>query len=218
MNLVRHLTSAKDIVVGFIFRLIPLVLLASLTMLSFWYLQKNTQPEAPSVKKPLSHRPDYIFSDVKLTVLNLDGSTKYRLLGKEFKHYEDDASIDIFKPQLRLFNAKVVPTTILSNQAIVSGDLDVLELFKNVNVSRPNQLSSSGLIINPFFQLDSEYLKVFVNEDRLTTHLPVKIQRGDSIVNAAKGADYDNISQEILMYGDVRGQIAPMDNSQRTIP
>jgi lipopolysaccharide export system protein LptC len=218
MNFIKTLAFIQDSIIGFIFRLIPLLLLASLTLLSFWYLKKNIQPELPPVAKKKTHKPDYIFTNAKLTVLNFDGTTKYRLIGKEFKHFEDDASIDIQSPQLRLFNKTAPPTTILSNTAHLSGDLDIVELFKRVTVSRPNQLNSTGLIINPFFQLDTDYLKVFVNDDRFTTRLPIKIQRGESIINASKGADFDNVSQSIQMFGDVTGTIAPNTFNKRAAP
>lgn len=215
MNKVFYLTNIKDTITGFLIRLIPLLILGGITLLSFWYLKKNIQPELPTVAKSKEHKPDYVFTDAKLTVLNLDGSTKYRLLGNEFRHYEDDASIDVIKPQLRLFAKNAPPTTIRSETAHVSGNLDIVELFKNVLVNRPSQLNSTGLIINPFFKLNTDYLEVFVNDDRLTTRLPIKIQRGGSIVTATKGADYDNISQSIQMYGDVHGSIEPSNTLKR---
>ena len=215
MNQVNYLTTIKETITGFIFRLIPLLILGSITLLSFWYLKKNIQPELPTVSKSKEHKPDYVFTDAKLTVLNLDGSTKYRLLGREFRHYEDDASIDVLKPQLRLFTKNAPPTSIRSETAHISGNLDIVELFKSVLVSRPNQFNTTGLLINPFFMLNTDYLEVFVNEDRLTTRLPVKIQRGGSIVTANKGADYDNVSQSVQMYGDVHGVIEPSNNLKR---
>ena len=215
MNQVNYLTTIKEAITGFIFRLIPLFVLGSITLLSFWYLKKNIQPELPTVAKSKDHKPDYVFTDAKLTVLNLDGSTKYRLLGREFRHYEDDASIDVLKPQLRLFAKNAPPTSIRSETAHVSGNLDIVKLFKNVLVNRPSQLNTTGLLINPFFMLNTDYLEVFVNEDRLTTRLPVKIQRGGSIVTANKGADYDNVSQSVQMYGDVHGVIEPSNNLKR---
>jgi len=215
MNQANYLITIKETITGFIFRLVPLLILGSITLLSFWYLKKNIQPELPTMAKSKEHKPDYIFTDAKLTVLNLDGSTKYRLLGREFRHFEDDASIDVIKPQLRLFAKNTPPTTVRSVTAHVSGNLDIVELFKNVLVSRPSQFNATGLLINPFFKLNTDYLEVFVNDDRLTTRLPVKIQRGDSIITANKGADYDNVSQSIQMYGDVQGVIEPSNTLKR---
>ena len=154
----NYLTTIKETITGFIVRLIPLLILGSITLLSFWYLKKNIQPELPTVARSKEHKPDYVFTDAKLTVLNLDGSTKYRLLGREFRHFEDDASIDVIKPQLRLFAKNTPPTTVRSETAHVSGNLDIVELFKNVLVSRPSQFNATGLLINPFFKLKTDYL------------------------------------------------------------
>jgi lipopolysaccharide export system protein LptC len=214
----RVIPALNSFLYEFFLRLIPLLIMGLLTLVSFWFLKTNTTDEAPSPPRKKTHTPDYIFSNAKLTVLNPDGTTKYRLLGKEFKHYEDDASIDILQPRLRLFNPKTPPMTVLANTAHVTGDLDIVELFKNADISRPAQLNASGNIINPLLHLQSNYLKFFINDDKMKTHLPIKIQRGDSIMTATQGATYDNVNQAVSMFGNVQGTIVPSDNSRKTIP
>jgi lipopolysaccharide export system protein LptC len=195
-------------------KLIPLIIMGLITLASFWFLKKNTSEELPSPPRVLTHEPDYIFSNAKLTVLNLDGSTKYRLLGKEFKHYEDDASIDINLPRLRLMNPKAPPLTVSANKGQITGDLDIVELFNNADISRPAEVSPSGKVINPYLHMQSNYLKFFINEDKMTTHLPIKIQRGESIMTSTQGANYNNINQSLDMFGNVQGTIAPGDTSK----
>jgi lipopolysaccharide export system protein LptC len=214
----RVIPALNSFLYEFFLRLIPLLIMGLLTLVSFWFLKTNTTDEAPSPPRKKPHTPDYIFSNAKLTVLNPDGTTKYRLLGKEFKHYEDDASIDILQPRLRLFNPKTPPMTVLANTAHVTGDLDIVELFKNADISRPAQLNASGNIINPLLHLQSNYLKFFINDDKMKTHLPIKIQRGDSIMTATQGATYDNVNQAVSMFGNVQGTIVPSDNFRKTIP
>jgi lipopolysaccharide export system protein LptC len=195
-------------------KLIPLVIMSLLTLASFWFLKKNTSEELPSPPRVLTHEPDYIFSNAKLTVLNIDGTTKYRLLGKEFKHYEDDASIDVNLPKLRLMNPKAPPLTIIANKGHITGDLDIVELFNNADISRPAEVSPSGKVINPSLRMQSNYLKFFINEDKMTTHLPIKIQRGESIMTSTQGANYNNINQSLDMFGNVQGTIAPGDTNK----
>ncbi len=214
----RVIPALNSFLYEFFLRLIPLLIMGLLTLVSFWFLKTSTTDEVPSPPRKKTHAPDYIFSNAKLTVLNPDGTTKYRLLGKEFKHYEDDASIDILQPRLRLFNPKTPPMTVLANTAHVTGDLDIVELFKNADISRPAQLNASGNIINPLLHLQSNYLKFFINDDKMKTHLPIKIQRGDSIMTATQGATYDNVNQAVSMFGNVQGTIVPSDNSRKTIP
>jgi lipopolysaccharide export system protein LptC len=198
-------------------RLVPIVLLGIITLASFWFLKKNTLSENPPPDRLKVHKPDYVFIDVKLTVLNPDGSTKYRLLGKEFKHYEDDAVIEVEVPRLRLFNPKAPPLTLTAQSGHVTGDLDIVELYKNAEISRPEELNRKGVVINPHLLMQSDYLKFFINDDQMQTHLPIHIERGDSIMDASKGATYDNINQAVSMFGDVKGSIAPTTTNQNTI-
>ena len=51
----------------------------------------------------------------------------------------------------------------------------------------------------------------------MTTHLPVRIQKGDSVMSSTKGADFDNVNQSISMYGNVQGTIAPNESSKKLI-
>ena len=198
-------------------KLIPLVVMGLITLASFWFLKKNTAEEPTQAPRARGHEPDYIFSNAQLTVLNLNGTTKYRLLGKEFKHFEDDASIDVLLPRLRLMNAKTPPLTISANKGHITGDLDIIELFENADISRPAEMNSSGKVLNPLLHLQSNYLKFFINDDKMTTHLPVRIQKGDSVMSSTKGADFDNVNQSISMYGNVQGSIAPNESSKKLI-
>jgi lipopolysaccharide export system protein LptC len=218
MMINRIFVSITDFIYDLALRIIPLALLGLLTLASFWFLKKNIQEELPVPPRVKLHQPDYIFTNAKLTVLNPDGSTKYRLLGQEFKHYEDNAAIDILLPKLRLFNPKTPALTVSANTGHVTGDLDIVELFKNADVSRPAEFNPRGIVINPHLHLQSNYLKIFVNDDRMMTHLPIRIERGDSVMTASQGAMYDNVDQAISMYGDVKGSIAPSENSKKLLP
>jgi lipopolysaccharide export system protein LptC len=199
-------------------KIIPLIIMALLTLASFWFLKKNIVDEPVQPPRIKNHTPDYVFRNARLTVLNPDGSTKYRLLGNEFKHYEDDASIDIVQPRLRLFDPKSPPLTVVANNAHVTGDLDIIELFTNADISRPAQLNSSGRVINPLLHLQSNYLKFFINDDKMKTHLPIRIQRGESVMTASQGATYDNVNQAVSMFGNVQGTISPSDTSKKIAP
>jgi lipopolysaccharide export system protein LptC len=207
-----------EMIYGLGLRLIPIVIMGLITLASFWFLKKNTQEEPLAPSRVKVHEPDYVFTDAKLTVLNPDGSTKYRLLGKEFKHYEDDAAIDIVLPRLRLFNPKTPPLTLTSDTGHVTGDLDIVELFKNAQISRPAETNAKGTIVNPHLLLQSNYLKFFINDDRMQTHLPIKIERGDSVMTASQGATYDNIDQSVSMFGNVQGSISPNATVKKTTP
>lgn len=196
--------------------LIPLISLALLALLSFWYLKTNTDQKPLPPARPKTHIPDYVFSNVRLTSLNETGQAKYRLLADEFKHFEDDASIDITRPRLRLFSKEAEPMTITSKTGHMDGDLSILELFDNVNISRPAQLNSAGVMIDPNLLAVSNYFKAFINDDIIKTNLPVKIERGQSVMTSTQGAEFDNVQQKIILLGNVQGFIAPSDTAKKS--
>jgi lipopolysaccharide export system protein LptC len=112
----------------------PLILMGTLTLITFWLVRKNTPPEHSKLERVRLHEPDYIIQNGTLSALNEQGSTKYRILGDKVTHYDDDASIDILLPRMRLFQPNKAPVTVKSNTGHLDGDLTILELFE------PNQL------------------------------------------------------------------------------
>ena len=86
-------------------RLTPLILMSALTLATFWLVQKNTPPEKSAIERVRLHEPDYTISEGALSALNEIGNTKYRILGEKVTHYDDDASIDILTPRMRLFQS-----------------------------------------------------------------------------------------------------------------
>ena len=60
----------------------------------------------------------------------------------------------------------------------------------------------------PRFELRSEFLHFFVETDRVQTHLPVELMRGQDRFTADRLA-YDNLDQRVELAGRVRGVLQP---------
>jgi lipopolysaccharide export system protein LptC len=202
----------KDYLVDLAIRFIPITVLAALALLTYSYLKTNTKVDPPVEARTKVHIPDYIFDNARLTVLDEQGQTKYRLLGKKFSHFEDDASIDISEPQIRFFTKGTPPTTISSVKGHLDGDVSILELFDRAEIFRPDQIGKSGGIINPRLKATSNYFKIFINDDIIETDLPVRIERGQSLITASKGAHFENVDQKMTLLGDVKGYIVPTES------
>ena len=202
----------KDYLVDLAIRFVPMTILAAVTLLTYSYLKTSTKVEPATEVHAKTHIPDYVFENARLTALNEFGQTKYRLLGKKFSHFEDDASIDITEPRLRFFTKDAPPTTISSMTGHLNGDVSILELFNQAEIFRPNQIGKDGDIINPRLRVTSNYLKVFINDDIIDTDLPIKIERGASVMTATQGAHFENVDQRITLLGDVKGYIEPIGN------
>lgn len=188
-------------------RLMPLILMGALTLMTFWLVQKNTPPESSMLERVRLHEPDYIIKDGTLSALNELGATKYRILGNKVTHYDDDASIDIDVPRMRLFQPEKAPVTVKSNTGHLDGDLTVLELFDNASIYRPAQAATASEPATLRMLASSSYFKVLINDDIVETNRPITLEQGMSVMHSTEGGTFDNIQQSMTLSGQVKGRI-----------
>ena len=55
---------------------------------------------------------------------------------------------------------------------------------------------------------------MLVNDDVIETEKPVKLQRGPSVMTAS-GMNYNNVTREMQLFGNVRGAIACVRHQRR---
>jgi len=187
--------------------LTPLLLMGVLTLMTFWLVKKNTPPESSMLERIRLHEPDYIIKNGTLSALNEQGNTKYRILGNKVTHYDDDASIDIDAPRMRLFQPDKAPVTVKSNTGHLDGDLTILELFDNASIFRPQQAATVTEPASLRMLASSSYFKVLINDDIVKTDWPITLEQGMSIMNSTEGGTFDNIQQSMTLSGQVKGRI-----------
>ena len=187
--------------------LTPLLLMGVLTLMTFWLVKKNTPPESSMLERIRLHEPDYIIKNGTLSALNEQGNTKYRILGNKVTHYDDDASIDIDAPRMRLFQPDKAPVTVKSNTGHLDGDLTILELFDNASIFRPQQAATATEPASLRMLASSSYFKVLINDDIVKTERPITLEQGMSIMNSTEGGTFDNIQQSMTLSGQVKGRI-----------
>jgi lipopolysaccharide export system protein LptC len=188
-------------------RLMPLILMGTLTLLTFWLVQKNTPPEKSMLERVRLHEPDYTIKDGALSALNELGTTKYRILGNKVTHYDDDASIDILRPRMRLFQVEKAPVTVKSDTGHLDGDLTILDLFDNASIFRPAQAASESQPATLRMLASSSYFKVLINDDIIETNRPITLEQGMSIMNSTEGGVFNNVEQSMVLTGQVKGRI-----------
>lgn len=202
--------NTRQIKIGFgraLLRLMPLILMGLLTLLTFWLVQRNTPPEKSTLERVRLHEPDYTIKDGALSALNELGNTKYRILGKKVTHYDDDASIDILTPRMRLFQPDKAPVTVKSDTGHLDGDLTILDLFDNASIFRPAQAASSSQPATLRMLASSSYFKVLINDDIIETNSPITLEQGMSIMNSTEGGIFNNVEQSMVLTGNVKGRI-----------
>jgi len=188
-------------------RLMPLILMGTLTLVTFWLVKKNTPAEKSAIERVRLHEPDYTISTGALSTLNEFGDTKYRVLGKKVIHYDDDASIDIETPRIRLFPPKKSPVTVKADKGHLDGDLTILDLIDNAEIFRPQQAASASEPARPRMLARSSYFKVLINDDIIKTGKPITLEQGVSVMHSTNGGVFNNIEQSMVLSGQVRGRI-----------
>ena len=188
-------------------RLMPLILMGTLTLVTFWLVQKVTPPEKSSLERVRLHEPDYIINDGALSALNEFGNTKYRILGKKVTHYDDDASIDILTPRMRFFQLDKAPVTVKSDAGHLDGDLTILDLIDNASIFRPAQAATASQAATLRMLASSTYFKVLINDDIIETSRPITLEQGMSIMHSTEGGKFNNVEQSMVLLGQVKGRI-----------
>jgi lipopolysaccharide export system protein LptC len=188
-------------------RLMPLILMGVLTLVTFWLVQKNTPPEKSAVERVRLHEPDYTIANGALSALNELGLTKYRILGNKVIHYDDDASIDILAPRIRLFQPDKPPVTVKSDTGHLDGDLTILDLIDNASIFRPAQAATDTQAATVRMLASSTYFKVLINDDIIETNRPITLEQGMSTMHSNEGGKFNNIEQSMMLLGQVKGRI-----------
>ncbi|MBJ7379553.1 MAG: LPS export ABC transporter periplasmic protein LptC [Polynucleobacter sp.] len=199
----------------FLFRVMPFLIMALLTLLTFWLVKKSAPPETSLLQRVPKHEPDYILNNGVLSNLNELGQTKYRLLGKKLIHYEDDASIDITKPRMRSFNEGKAPVTVTANMGHLDGDVSILDLNGNGEIFRPAQEANAEKKASPQMIARSDYFQVLINDDVIKTHLPIQLEQGFSVLNSSEGGTFNNVQQSMVLNGRVKGRIERSEQGAR---
>jgi lipopolysaccharide export system protein LptC len=188
-------------------RLMPLILMGALTLVTFWLVKNNSPIEKSVVERVRLHEPDYTITKGALSALDEFGNTKYRILGKKVIHYDDDASIDIETPRMRLFPPEKSPITVKADKGHLDGDLTILDLMGNAEIVRPPQDASATEPARPRMLASSSYFKVLINDDIIETNKPLTLEQGISVMQSTEGGVFNNIEQSMILSGRVRGRI-----------
>ncbi|KMY86828.1 putative transmembrane protein [Candidatus Paraburkholderia calva] len=184
--------------------LAPLVAMAALAGGTYWLLQSSLPSSKETTEQPKRHTADYFAENFSVSELDITGTTQYRLTAKSMVHYEDDENSDLTQPAMRMFQPQKPTVTATSERGTVNADVSVVDLYDNARI-----LQAAGYG-DPQMQADSQHFRVLVNDDVIETEKPVRLQRGPS-VTTANGMNYNNVTREMKLYGNVRSAIAASD-------
>lgn len=177
--------------------LLPLVLLAILALLTFW-IDYSVQAPEPKVDGSQRHDPDYILNNFVTTRTDENGHLRYRLTATEMKHYPDDDTTELKKPQFERYEIDKPFTTIEGAKGLVSSNGEKIEFIDDVKVVRQAYDDKGEMVVL------TDRLRVLPNEEKAITDRPVVIKQAPKTVIHATGMIYDKKNKTVQLLNRVK--------------
>ncbi|MDP3310507.1 MAG: LPS export ABC transporter periplasmic protein LptC [Polaromonas sp.] len=186
---------------------IPVLLMGLLALGTYW-LVRNT-PEALPAEGPraVSSEPDYYMRKFGIQTFDEAGQLKSDVTGIEVRHYPDTDTLEIDKALIRSYSIEGRLTTSTGDRALTNGDGSEVQLIGNARVVRDATVDPDGKE-RERLEFRGEFLHVFVNDERVKSHLPVVIRRGRDEFEGDTFA-YDNLDRVADLKGRVKGVLVP---------
>ena len=186
---------------------LPIILTGVLALGTYWLVRNAPRLAEPAVAKALTHEPDFFMRDFTVKNFLPSGELRSELSGKEGRHYPDTDTLEVDQVRLRSVSPEGLVTHATADRGLSNGDGSEIQLFGNAVVVRDASTQANGRV-TPRLEFRGEFLHAFVNTERVRSHLPVTLTRGEDRFTA-DSMDYDNLDGVANLRGRVRGLIAP---------
>ena len=183
---------------------LPIILMGLLALGTYWLARTTPSFTAPSVQRPVSHEADYFLRGFSVKSFDPGGRLKSEITGSVARHYADTDTLEIEQPHVRSFDQKGALTTATARRAISNGDGSQVQLIGDAVITREGP--GAGGRPEPTLQIRGEFLHLFVDRERIRSHLPVTIVRGADVLKG-DNLDYDNLDRVLDLRGHVRGTL-----------
>jgi lipopolysaccharide export system protein LptC len=192
---------------------VPMVCMAVLALGTYWMVRTTPPPSAPQAKMVERHDPDFFMEGFTLKSFDAKGRMRSEVMGDKARHYADNAWTEIDQVRFRSIDEKGRVTTATANSGLSNEDGSEVQLIGNAIVVREAEAASpanttAGVAPAPRMEYRSEFLHAFMTTERLKSHKPVTLTRGDDRFTADT-LDFDNIDQVLILQGRVRGTLTP---------
>lgn len=185
----------------------PVLLMGILAMATYWLVRSTPAPDQPQAALAPRHEPDYFMRKFAVRTYDANGQLKSEVSGGEARHFPDTDTLEIDQVHIRSFNPKGQLMVATAQRAITNGDGSEVQLIGNAQVVRDAVPGKDGQM-QAGVSVASEFLHAFINTERVKSHKPVTLTRGNDRFTA-DSMDFDNLDRVMLLNGRVRGQLVP---------
>lgn len=180
---------------------LPVLLMALLAAATWWLVRNAPKPLVASADPTMSTEPDYTLQDFSVLQFDAAGRMQSEILGDMARHYPATDVLEVDEVRTRSVGLDNVVTTTSAHRGISNSDASEVQLWGNAKVQRTTPNNAAGLM-----RLEGEFLHAWTNEERVQSHLPVVLTRGNNRFSG-DSLKYDNLSQVIQLQGRVKGVI-----------
>ena len=185
----------------------PLISMGLLASGTYWLVRSTPPANGLVVQKPVQHEPDYFMRDFSVRTFDAQGRVRTEVIGTQARHYPDTLWLEIDAIRVRSFDEQGRLTTATANRGLTNEDSSEVQLMGNAVVVRDADAAKTGPTA-PRMEYRGEFLHAFMNTDRVRSHKPVVMLRGQDRFSADR-MDFDNVEQTLQLSGRVRGTLMP---------
>lgn len=188
---------------------LPVLLMGLLALGSWWLVRNAPVPPQAQAAPVLRHEPDYFMRDFAVKTFDGSGRLQSTVQGAQVRHYPDTDTLEIDQPRLRSVSPEGRIIIASAQRAITNSDGSEVQLFGNAIVTREAQQQSNGQWL-PRLQFEGEFLHAWPKQERVHSHVPVTLVRGNDRF-MADTLNYDHTERVLSLQGQVRGTVQPPD-------
>jgi len=190
---------------------LPIILMGLMALGTYWLARNTPSLGSVEAQRPPTHDPDYFMRRFSVKTFDAAGRLKSQVHGTEARHYPDTDTLEIDQPRLRSFNPRGELTLATARRALSNADGSEVQLFGDAVITREATRGARGEA-RPRMEFRGEFLHVFTDTERVKSHKPVALTRGNDRFTA-DSMDYDNLDRVMELRGRVRGVLTPDSGS-----
>lgn len=186
---------------------LPVILMGVLALGTYWLVRSTPLPILHGPETQARHEPDYFMR--KFSVKSFDGAgrLKSEVLGTDARHFPDSDTLEIDLVRIRFFDEGGGLTIATARRAVTNAGASEVQLLGEARVVREPTADKVGQV-QPRMEFRGELLHAFMETERVTSHMPVELIRGNDRFTA-DAMDFDNLKRVMELKGRVKGTLLP---------
>ena len=189
----------------------PLLLMGALALGTYWLVRNTPSFNAPEAPREVTHEVDYFMHNFTVKSFDDNGKLKSEIKGTEARHFADTDILEIDQARILSINIDGLVTTATANRAYANSDGSEVQLTGNARVIRDASQDAAGRV-SPRLEFQGDFLHAFLNEERVQSHKPVVLIRGNDQFTG-NTFSYNNLDQVAVLTGRVRGVLMPKNQA-----